>query len=222
MLCYTYIGFKCILRAREKLWISIICALLFTSAGSFGVYQNFYFLYIEHYKQTNEYRSDYLRISMLFWGLLFLTYGLGHYLFACNYYSCSIWLRKVAMRDQVAAKCHEKAVYVVLLVLNIIVPSYVSWMEFAFDRRTLMIVLGVSYTLEITTCAILAVALYKINKIMLEFQNIGMSMTKLLVHLGSFVIFLLSYTLTYFWELYRYYKPSEYSREDITFWITVF
>jgi hypothetical protein len=45
---------------------------------------------------------------------------------------------------------------------------------------------------EFIICGILAIALRSIHKTMLEFQNIGISMTKLVAHLGSFVIYILS------------------------------
>jgi len=46
--------------------------------------------------------------------------------------------------------------------------------------------------MQCITCGILALALYRIHKAMLEYEKIGMSMTKLVVHLGSFALFLLA------------------------------
>jgi hypothetical protein len=44
-----------------------------------------------------------------------------------------------------------------------------------------------------------------------------MSMTKLLAHLGSFVLSLLSYAITYSWELYKYHHPNQRSNEVVSF-----
>jgi len=71
------------------------------------------------------------------------------------------------------------------------------------------------------TCVILAIALHRIRKTMLEYSNIGMSIARLIVHVGSFSLYLVAFILTDFLHLYNSIK-SEGDDHKVTFWIEFF
>jgi hypothetical protein len=101
---------------------------------------------------------------------MLMFYGLAHFLFACNYYECSIYLHKVLCSGSDAntggPKLYEKIAYYVLLALNIIIPSYISWNNLVhnkYQKLLLQVDLVCSLALYVVTCAILGLALYRIN-----------------------------------------------------------
>lgn len=134
LICYGYIGVRSIC-AAQKLWITFIVSLLILSAIAQIVQA--YSAY-----QLNESKGDgqgkkYSDLNHIFLGIQLTCFSLAHYLFACNYYKCSIWLEKVSKgATDEAIKLCDKFLYLLLLVLNIIIPSYISWYGYVFDASS--------------------------------------------------------------------------------------
>lgn len=87
MFVYLIIGIKSLCSVKEH-WIKLICSLLFTSELCFSICVNLQAEMIElqgtdKYNTLNKWQST-------CGGLMFTCFALGHYLFSCNYYECSV------------------------------------------------------------------------------------------------------------------------------------
>jgi len=64
-----------------------------------------------------------------------MTYDLAHFIFACYYYLCSIYLRKIIHEDpgESGPTKIEKVIFVVLAVLNVAIPSIFLFLPLLSD-----------------------------------------------------------------------------------------
>lgn len=149
----------------------IIVFLLLIASITFCVYG--YYNYLFHAVKTDkETHEGYRTTASIFWGINLTSYGLAYYLFACSYFDVSLWLEKVLNQEESNnTKWYVYVVFAILLVLNIVVPSSISWLDLLPILVPMWVhdaVVGVILILQIISCIILGYALFKINQIMLK------------------------------------------------------
>ena len=132
-------------------------------------------------------------------GIFSSSYGLAHWIFAYYYLLCS---QKLAFVIDSSIKQGNQLLYQVLfytfIFLNIAFPSYQAWgnkIEYKTEKVAAWVHLtnvGLDFFLNTVSCLVLSIALLRINSSVKKTNFISIDMTKLVMHLGSFVLFISS------------------------------